>query len=598
MIGALLFAAAAAVAAPQVDRGISVEMRAPEHLRDNEPAPLTFSISDTHSHAPLIGARPSAWLSPRRSADPLSQKECTRRVAAFLGDSLLYRASVDLNTYYVLTLNDDATISVVDPRFSFGGSQLLSMVFLDARGEDWALAGDTLFVSMPSANRLAAADMTTWRVRKKIDAGPHPRRVVSDGSRLFVTTDDGISIIDTSTLEVTKRIAIASPEDVVLAGRYVVVASRGSLTIIDSRGEASRINVAALPRASTAAPVLAYSTAAQLIYLADPDTGRIAAIDPKSGKSVATVTARPGFTQLRFAPNGRHALLPNAARNVVEVLDAASNRIIQRASIAKAPDRVTFTDRLAFIQRRESETVLVIPLENVGIDGAPLSVADFPGGEHAFGAARTPADSIVEAPDAPAVLVANPKDHTVYYYKEGMAAPMGGFNIDAHEPRAVLVLDRSLREQRGGIYSATTRIPAPGSYDVVFYLDAPRAVACFVVDVAARPETLAKLQQQPPAVEFVDAPQTVRAGEKSRILFRISDIRTHQPREALRDVRVLAMQAPGVWQQRGDAVAHADGTYEFAFTPPSTGFYTLWIASDSAGLPINNRHYLNFEAVR
>jgi hypothetical protein len=239
-----------------------------------------------------------------------------------------------------------------------------------------------------------------------------------------------------------------------------------------------------------------------------------------------------------------------------------------------------------------------MPLANVGVDGAPLSVADFPGGEHAFGAARTPADSIVEAPDAPAVLVANPKDHTVYYYKEGMAAPMGGFNIDAHEPRAVLVLDRSLREQRGGTYAATTRIPAPGSYDVVFYLDAPRAIACFVLDVAARPETLAKLQQQPPAVEFVDAPRTLRVGEKSRILFRISDIRTHQARAALRDVRVLAMQSPGLWQQRGDAVAHADGTYEFAFTPPSTGFYTLWIASDSAGLPINNRHYLNFEAVR
>ena len=32
-------------------------------------------------------------------------------------------AELDLNQFYVLALNNDATITVVDPRFGFGGTK-------------------------------------------------------------------------------------------------------------------------------------------------------------------------------------------------------------------------------------------------------------------------------------------------------------------------------------------------------------------------------------------------------------------------------------------------------------------------------------------
>ena len=37
------------------------------------------------------------------------------------------------------------------------------------------------------------------------------------------------------------------------------------------------------------------------------------------------------------------------------------------------------------------------------------------------------ADVIVPAPEGDSVLVANPADRVIYYYSEGMAAPMGSF---------------------------------------------------------------------------------------------------------------------------------------------------------------------------
>ena len=55
---------------------------------------------------------------------------------------MLSRPEVDLNVYYVLALNEDATISVVDPLFGYGSSKLLTMVFLHSPGEDWALSAD------------------------------------------------------------------------------------------------------------------------------------------------------------------------------------------------------------------------------------------------------------------------------------------------------------------------------------------------------------------------------------------------------------------------------------------------------------------------
>ena len=62
---------------------------------------------------------------PRRAA-----ASCARSGAAGARPELLSRPELDLNTYYVLALNADATITVVDPLFGFGGTKLLALVAL------------------------------------------------------------------------------------------------------------------------------------------------------------------------------------------------------------------------------------------------------------------------------------------------------------------------------------------------------------------------------------------------------------------------------------------------------------------------------------
>ena len=63
------------------------------------------------------------------------------------------------------------------------------------------------------------------------------------------------------------------------------------------------------------------------------------------------------------------------------------------------------------------------------------------------------ADMIAPTPEGNALMIANNPDQLLYYYVEGMMAPMGTFSNYKRRPRALLLLDRSLSETAPGVYS-------------------------------------------------------------------------------------------------------------------------------------------------
>ena len=166
---------------------------------------------------------------------------------------------------------------------------------------------------------------------------------------------------------------------------------------------------------------------------------------------------------------------------------------------------------------------------------------------------------------------------------------------NSREPRAVLVVDRRLREVKDGHYQSTQIVDEPGTFDVVFFLDTPRVVSCFALDVAPRPETLAK-RMRDVTVQPVKIATDARAGALTSIQFRLSDHAAKHHLDA-DDVEVMAMLAPGIWQQRTPAQQLGNGIYEARLTPPETGVYYIWVSSRSAGLALNNPQFfvLNVE---
>jgi len=226
-------------------------------------------------------------------------------------------------------------------------------------------------------------------------------------------------------------------------------------------------------------------------------------------------------------------------------------------------------------------------------------VSRFPAGQKAPGESPSTsiAAAIVPAPGEGSVLVANPADKMIYYYSEGMAAPMGSFQNYKRDPRALLVLDNSLRETERGIYTSTVRLIAPGHYDVVFLLDAPRLTHCFEMSVADNP-ALPKKTDTAVKIEPLDNKALANAGERFTLRFKVVDSKSGSAKSNLQDITVLAFLAPGIWQQRELAKPGADGVYEMSFVPPEPGVYYIFFQSPSLGLQFNQSTPLTLQVVK
>jgi YVTN family beta-propeller protein len=413
-----------------------------------------------------------------------------------------------------------------------------------------------------------------------------------------VAYDGGVAAIDTASLRQAARIDTGrGAHDLAFSddSRFVFVTNEadGTVSVIDAAKLARVRDVKAGRR-----PVsLAWSDQAGAVYVSSAD-GAVTAVDPESAEPRARILAESGLGRIRFAPGGRLAFLVNPERDTVFILDAASNRIVQTAEVEDQPDQVAFSGELAYVRHRGSETVLMIPLKTVGEAGRPVPVVDFPGGQHPPGRLPrpTPADGIVPAPGATAVLVANPEDEVIYYYKEGMAAPMGHFRNYGKQPRAVQVVDRSLREVRPGVYETLARLGGPGDYDLALFVASPRLVHCFPVKVADNPALAAQRAKRPLGVEIQTERSEVKVGEEVRVRFRLTDPESGAPRNGLDDVRALTFLSPGHSQQRQWATCLGDGLYEITFRPGEEGLYYVFLEVPSAGLELRNSPNLTFFA--
>jgi len=568
-------------------------------------ARVEFRVTDTTTGSPISGLRPGAWIDPRGDVPPANAEQCVTATQAFIGASLGARAEFDLNVYYVLGLNSDASITVVDPLFGFGGSKLLALVELESPGEDWTLtdSGGRLFVTMPDSGKVAVVDPATWKTLKNVAVGTRPMRIAlqPDEKYAWVGIDGedgkdfgaGVAVLDTETLAVRQRIAtgaghheIAFTDD----SRYAFVTNResGTVSVIDIRTLERIENLSVGKRPAS----VAYSRLSQAIYVTSEAEGRIVVIDAHQHQIRTRTEAEPGLTAIRFAPEGRFGFVVNTKTDTVHILDAATNRIVQSASVGAEPDQITFTDNLAYVRSRGSELILMIPLSSLGNADQPVPVIDFTGGQNPVGRAKklSLADGIVATPEGAAVLVANPVDRTIYYYKEGMAAPMGSFQNYGHEPRAVIVVDKSLQEREPGVYSTYVKLTRSGAFNVPLFLDSPRIIHCFDLTVAADPANPERHQRRL-AVERIDETD-LAVDEPFRLRFAVKDVADGKPLKGLDGVEVLTFFSSGRDQRRQWARETGDGIYEIAFTPRRSGSYLAFFRFTSLGVDYQDGGHL------
>ncbi|AOE87553.1 YncE family protein [Pseudomonas sp. TCU-HL1] len=573
-------------------------------------ADIRLRITDATTGQPLAGQVPGAWLD---QALPENQKtddgnQCKARIGTYLKGVLSARPMVDLNSYYLVVMNKDSALTVIDPITSVGGiTSTLSRVALRRPPMDWAASADDrlLYVSMPSAGEVAVVDTDQFKVLGNLPAGPEPVRVAlqPDGRYLWVGNnagrgeEGGVTVIDTQTRKTVATLATGGGHHEIAFSadsRHAFVSSRdaGRVTVIDVASLKVLKDIETGPSPLS----LAVSPLSGALYVSDGKAGSITVIDTQSLKVRKVIETGPGLGPLRFTQDGRFGLALNSLDDQVLVLDAGSDEIVQRTEVTAEPYQLVFTRNYAYVRGLASPKVSMINLESLG-KGKPIIVQAFEAGPAApkLAGDLPLADSLSQARDEGAVFVVNPVDNTTYFYMEGMNAPMTGYLNRGHTSRAARVIDRSMREVEPGVFSSRIKLPAPGTFDLAVMLNQPQIAHCFTAEV--QPNKALAAQRSKPRVEFLLDSAPVTAGHAAKARFRIVQGSSGQPRAGIADLRVRYFQAPASRPREVAAVEVGEGIYEAPLALDKAGAYYLHVGSASLGMAFGSQPYASLRAV-
>ena len=567
-------------------------------------ATVTFRLSDARTGSPLTGLHPNGWINSNRLSHIPNEAECKDQIKYLSGGLLSARAEIDLNSYLVLTINHDNTISVINPLVSFSKTKLESLITLPGTGADWVLSKkkELLYVTLPEQSMVAVIDTQTRKIVSRVLTGEktRPTRIQfqPDGRYLWVGLDGkpSVAVIDTKTNSLAATIAVGDGLHSITFTAdsrfaYITNSVSGTVTAVETNtlSKVAELNVAKTPVA------VAYSSASGLIYAASVNGETISVIDPAKQQVIANIQVGRGVVALRFEPKGRYGFAVNQVESTVSVIDASTNTLIGSTSVVKEPDQVVFTGSYAYIRGLASEKFSLIELRDV--PGGKISTVDVQGGQRP--ATDVPADigvadMIAPIPEGNGAMIANAADGMFYYYTEGMMAPMGSFSNYKRRPRALLILDRSLSEVSPGVYSTPVKLTKAGSFVVPFFINQPQLVNCFQLNVAESPNSESEVARTAIQIEPLFKGAQFKAGAPVKIRFKITDSATNTPVSKLEDVRVLAFEPPGLWQQRQWAKDAGKGIYEIEQVFPHDGIFHVMIEVSSRG---TNFSSLPFTAV-
>jgi YVTN family beta-propeller protein len=579
-------------------------------IRAGEFARLEFTVTGSEDGQPLQGVYPGVWVDLVQTADGERKGvslDCKLRVSQYMQGLVGMRPMIDLNSYFVMVLNKDPSISVIDPIVGITGiTSLYTSIPLKRPGADWTKTDNekTMFVSIPRSGEVAVIDLDTFKVTQYIPAGVLPIRTVMqpDSRYLWVGNDgkkdqlSGITVIDVETREVIAEIETgAGHHEISISGdgRSAFVSNRdaGTVTVID----VETLSIVATIETGPVPIAMAWSPLSQSLYVADGESGEVVVIDGEKRAQVASIVVKPGLGPIRFSNDGRWGVVVNPNENEVSIIDASTNDVAHTIPIQNKPFQIGMSDTFAYIRSMDSEHVSMINLQELN-RGGQVIVNRFAAGSFPPGQVRDLgiADSVVPAVLEAAMLVASPADATVYYYMEGMNAPMGAFRNYGHEPRAVQIANRAMQEVSPGVYATIVKMPMAGTFEVAYLNETPGFLHCFELEAQINPSITEEYKDMD--IEYLLGDQQVMAGETLDLKFRLTDPRTGLAEEDLQDVMVKYYRAPRFDLARVPAVHVSRGEYQVSLPIKAAGAYYVYVSVPSRKIKYEDLQYLTLMA--
>ncbi|MCU7250841.1 YncE family protein [Pseudomonas koreensis] len=574
-------------------------------LREGEFADVQFRVTDGASGQPLSGVAPGAWIDPQTLAADQAQgrdKSCKSRVGTFLKSNIGARPLLDLNSYFLLVMNRDASIAVVDPSVSVGGiTSTLARIELKQPPMDWVTPKDNkrVFVSMPAAGEVAVIDSEQFKVIDAVAAGSQPVRVALQpderllwvGNNATQAEESGVTVIDTQSLKPLKHLATGRGHHEISFSkdsRFAFVSNRddGTLSVID----VASLNILRQLKTGSSPLSVAYSPLSGAVYVADGKDGSVTVIDAISHAVRRVIKLQQGLGPMGFSADGRFGVVLNTVENRATVIDAANDAAIHDLDVSAEPYQVVFTKAYAYVRGLASPKVTMINLASLGEGRQPISQGFEAGPQPPRLAGDLPlASSLAVSRDDNAVFVVNPVDNTTYFYAEGMNAPMSGYPNRGQIARAAMVIDRSLREVSPGLYSTRVKLPLAGTFDVAFLLNQPNIIHCFTAQI----EDDGKPQKHvgKPKVEFLLDKTAVALNDPYVVRFRIVQGKQKLQRSGVKDVQLRYFLAPTSRPREVAALEVADGVYEAPVTLDRSGAWYLHVRAASLGAGFDDQTF-------
>ena len=571
---------------------------------------IQFRITSAEDDEPLRGVYPGVWIDLTQTPDGEDSGvgfDCRTRVTQYLQGLVGMRPMIDMNSYYVMVLNRDPSISVIDPVVGITGiTSLFANIDLKRPGADWVKTADekTMFVSMPRAGEVAIINLDTFKVTHNVSAGVMPTRIALQPDEKYVWVGNnaerdqagGVTVIDRAT-----GATVASIETG--AGHHEITFTADSRRAFVTNRDSGTVTVIDIPTLSKltdlesgAMPIsIAYSTLSEFVYVADGRAGLISVFDSENFDVIRRIEVEEGLGPMRFSQDGRWGFVVNPIEDQVYVVDATTNDLAHAIDIEGRPFQVHVSRTFAYIRALDTEQVRMINLQELDRNGQVI-INNFAAGTFPPSKAAdvSIADTLAPAAQEAAMLVASPGDATVYYYMEGMNAPMGAFRNYGHQPRSVQIANRALKEVEPGLYSATVKLPVAGTFELAFLNETPEFLHCFTLDAANNPAI--EKDRVRVAIAYLVEERGVPAGETVDIRFRLHNPTTGAAYTGLDDVRVRSYRAPRFDLFETPAEHIGDGIYSAKVKLQRAGGYYVFVASPTLRLEFEDLNFLTLMA--
>ncbi|WP_143531728.1 hypothetical protein [Xaviernesmea oryzae] len=488
----------------------------------------------------------------------------------------------------LVTLNDDATVGVIDPKLNLRSSNMLAAHRLGKM--PGASVADAihmrLLATFPDTGEVRSFSLHSSAETTLLKELARPTAIATAGDTGFWLAEEGKGSISrhTASGQLLETIGLTAPGSAIsfrpvaadpaksrtrnlTHARLGAFAADGTLLLVESETGRKLMRQPAGERIVDAAFL---SNGAVLTLAADKPAADLRFADrPQVVQRISTGIIA---SHLAPAPDGRFVIAYEHGGSIFTVIDVASAQVVQSFQLdAGTISDVLMTADAAFILSHDGGFVVVMDSEALGA-GREIILRRVPlAGTSPRPKIRGP--FLIPLAPAPMILIVDPARQTGWILPEAAATseipPMDSVRLRGGVPNTVLPVDRAFRKLGPGRYEATWAFDA-GPQELVLTTGAGGFSRCipFAVDGDPRRQT-----SQPVLLQVTLSESDLVSGVPQDL--RLS-LRDRQGRDRTPDeMELLLPSMVSSWREVITARRGADGALHLSITFPHPGSYTL-----------------------